>query len=354
MVAARVQKRCAVHNSNPLCQTGVLQRVLSYVGPGHWIFLSTVSSLWREWYSRVADRTIQTRQFEFGDCIETADFTCVPQMTLFSSIFASPARVRLVHARGLDITTTSFGRAAGRYADVPVLEAAHELGMQYTVETLQGAAMCNQLSVLQYLRTQGCPWNRSVPDAAAGAGAYEKLRWLREQGCEWCDDGILRQAASSGNIEMTAWVKQQPGIKCDDGVMFRAASLGLTAMCEYLHSEQCPWDTTVCDGAARQGHVDTVRWLQDNGCPWTAERVCAAAAAGGRIGVMTYLLQQSTTATPAMLTHMLSVAGCYSELVAAQWLRQQGAEWPARLRYLRPWAGDVLAWARAEGCTSPT
>jgi hypothetical protein len=212
MVATRAQKRCAVESSNPLCQTAILQKVLSYVGPGHWFFLSTVSSLWREWYSRVADRTMKTKHFAFGYCIEVADFTCVPQMTLFSSIFAAPSRVRLVHDRGLDITTVSFRHAAGRYADVPVLEAARDLGMQYTVETLQGAAMCNELSVLQYLRTQGCPWDHSVPDAAAGAGAYEKLRWLREQGCEWCDDGILRQAASSGNIEMTAWVQQQPGI----------------------------------------------------------------------------------------------------------------------------------------------
>jgi hypothetical protein len=111
----------------------------------------------------------------------------------------------------------------------------------------------------------------------------------------------------------------------------------------------------VCDGAARHGHVDTLRWLQDNGCPWTALRVCAAAAAGGRIGVMTYLLQQSTTSTPAMLTRMLNVAGSYSELAAAQWLRQRGAEWPEILNdYGRVWSGDVPAWAIAEGCTSPT
>jgi hypothetical protein len=34
-------------------------------------------------------------------------------------------------------------------------------------------------------------------------------------------------------------------------------------------------------------------------------------------------------------------------------LRQHGAEWPALLRFNGdPWSGDVLQWARDEGCTS--
>jgi hypothetical protein len=208
--------------------------------------------------------------------------------------------------------------------------------------------------VLQFLHTQDCPWDRSVRDAAAAAGAYEVLRWLREQGCDWNEFGILSQAASSGNVEMTAWVKQQPGVECDDEVMFTAAVEGHTAMCEFLHAEQCPWDGTVCDGAARHGHVDTLRWLQDNGCPWTAHKVCAAAAAGGCVDVMLHLQQQGIASTHELLTYMMNVAGSYHELAAAQWLRQQGAEWPTLLsRNGRVWSGEVLAWARAEGCTSP-
>eukprot|EP00953_Heterococcus_sp_UTEX-ZZ885_P017511 9799-Heterococcus_DN1.PRE.1 len=52
---------------------------------------------------------------------------------------------------------------------------------------------------------------------------------------------------------------------------------------------------------------------------------------------------------------MLNVAGAYRRLAAAKWLRQQGAEWPAVLKYeSRAWNTDVVQWARDEGCTSPT
>jgi hypothetical protein len=67
-------------SSNPLTEAGILQHVLGYVGPGHWYFLATVSSLWRDLYARVADRTMQKK-----DCMGIAQqFTCVPQMTLLS------------------------------------------------------------------------------------------------------------------------------------------------------------------------------------------------------------------------------------------------------------------------------
>jgi hypothetical protein len=354
MVATRAQKRYAVDNSNPLCQTGILQRVLSYVGPGHWFFLSTVSSFWKDLYSSLAASVMQIHRFGMHTAVR--DFTCVPQMTLFSSIFASPSRVRLVHERGLDTTTASFRHAAGRYADVPALEAAHELGMQYDCETSLGAAMCNELSVLQYLHAQGCPWNHEATGAAARRGNFEMLRWTRTHrtAWSWMNDMILSEAASSGNIEMTAWVKQVPGVAFDEGAINVAAHFGRTAMCAYLRAEQCPWSQSTCYFAAYHGQGSTYRWLRENGCPWEADMDCIAAAIGGCVEVMQFLQEQGVL-TAAKLTHMLSITGTHHHIAAAQWLREQGAEWPTVLTHIgMAWSGDVLAWARAEGCTSPT
>jgi hypothetical protein len=56
-----------------------------------------------------------------------------------------------------------------------------------------------------------------------------------------------------------------------------------------------------------------------------------------------------------LLTSALNAAGAGGRLQVAQWLRQHGAEWPIVLRAGRMrWTGESLAWARAEGCTSPT
>jgi hypothetical protein len=42
---ARVQKRSATDSSSPLQETGILEHVFDYVGPGHWCFVAEVSSI---------------------------------------------------------------------------------------------------------------------------------------------------------------------------------------------------------------------------------------------------------------------------------------------------------------------
>jgi hypothetical protein len=136
--------------------------------------------------------------------------------------------------------------------------------------------------------------------------------------------------------------------------MICAASSGQTAMCEYLYSQHYPWSAAACDEAAAGVHLETLRWLHEHGCPWATDQIILAAAHGGSIAVMQYLQQQGVVTTVEQLTDMLLHAGVWEQLQAAQWLRQQGAEWPTVLHYDRDeWRGDVLAWARAEGCDSP-
>jgi hypothetical protein len=54
-----------------------------------------------------------------------------------------------------------------------------------------------------------------------------------------------------------------------------------------------------------------------------------------------------------VLTEALDYAACSSKLAAAKWLRQQGAQWPTAFRMWPSWSPEVVAWARAEGCTTP-
>jgi hypothetical protein len=289
-MSSREQERSAADSSNPLHQTGILQHVLDYVGPGHWCFVSEVSSLWRDLYINLAER--------MAICEEK--IARIPQMTLFSAVFASPSRVRHAAEHGLNCTTEAYQSAAGMYADVVTLKAAHAQGMQYSISAMYGAVRCNELSVVQFLRAQGCAWHELA--------------------------------------------------------FMTAARRGDTAMCAYLHAERCPWNTTTCYIAAISGHGSTLRWLREHGCPWTAEHYHTSVAEGGSIDAMLYLQQQGIVFTAEMLTEMLNTASAHSKLAAAQWLRQQGAEWPAVLHWSEAlfddpldWSGDTLAWARAEG-----
>jgi hypothetical protein len=281
----------ATGSRNPLHQADILQRVLGYVGPGHWCFVAEASRLWREMYAKVSDCEVQVVRLQ-------TKITCVPQMTLFSAGFASPSRVRLAKARELPCTTAAYQQAAGMHADVATMEAAVELGMSYTEATMEGAARCNKLAVVQFLHTLGCPW----------------------------DTRVFNAAAARGDI----------------------------ALCAYLRSEQCPWTEKTCDKAILKGHVSTLSWLREHGCPWNLGMSHLYAAQGGSIDMMVYVQQQRVVFTAQMLTHMLKIAGVHNKLAAAKWLRHEGAAWPNELSYWRqPWSGDVLEWARAEGCTAP-
>jgi hypothetical protein len=285
---------CATESRNPLQQAGILHHVLDYVGPGHWCFVAEVSSLWKEVYESVAGREAQINdQFHFMKTVTSA------QMTTLSEVFASPSRVRLAQARGLECAATRCQIAAGMHADVATLKAAHELGMRYTEAALERAVRCNQLSVVKFLRVQGCDLSELLLELAA-----------------------IR---------------------------------GHTDICAYLHAEQCPCTKAACHRAAGSGHASTLRWLHGHGCPWDADTIHSSAAMGGSVEALVYLQQQGIVFTAAMLTEMLSIAGACNRLAAAKWLRQKGAEWPAALQWhMRLWSGDTLIWARAEGCSSPT
>jgi hypothetical protein len=281
-------------DSSPLHHADILHHVLSFVGPGHWLLLAKVSSLWHKMYQKVDSAIMNKAYSVYTDPC----FTCIPQMTLYSAVFSSPSRVRLADIRIIRCTALQYERAAGMYADVATLQAAHELGMPYTLAVMLGAAHCNDLAVVQYLRAQGCPWGRDVFSRAAGRGD--------------------------------------------------------TDLCAYLYANQCPWDAMASAQAARHGHASTLRWLRERGCPCDDDQLHIPAAVGGSVEVMVYLQQQGLIARTSALTEMLRVAGAYQHLAAVTWLREEGAQWPTVLcRSARQWSGDTLAWARAEGCTSP-
>jgi hypothetical protein len=100
--------------------------------------------------------------------------------------------------------------------------------------------------------------------------------------------------------------------------------------------------------------VDILHWLREQGCPCNPEAVRCLAAADDDLDLVLYIAEVQPAASAAQLTQMLNVAGANGSLETAEWLRQQGAGWPAVLRYrARSWRGAALQWARAEGCTSP-
>ena len=67
-----------------------------------------------------------------------------------------------------------------------------------------------------------------------------------------------------------------------------AAMRGHLEVLKWLRSEGCPWDEGACQGAASAGRLEVLKWLRSEGCPWN-EGACLCAAAGGHLEVLKWL-----------------------------------------------------------------
>jgi hypothetical protein len=231
-------------------------------------------------------------------------------------------------------------------------------GCKLDANTSRSAAVTvDNLRVLQFLYDNGCPWHDDICGIAGEAGDLEQLKWLHAHGAV-VKNRTASEASRGGAVHVFEWLQQQ-GVGFSEGSMNCAAMYGRLQLCQWLRAQQCPWSDNATDAAAFTNHCETLRWLLENGCPYSVEGVCTGAVSsshGSDLSTLQYLYDQGIMADPAMLTLTLNVACSLSKLAAAKWLRQRGAEWPAVLcsTVLRTtWCGATLAWARAEGCTSP-
>jgi hypothetical protein len=149
------------------------------------------------------------------------------------------------------------------------------------------------------------------------------------------------------------------GVQLDEHTLNAAAQSNHLQLCVWLRdSAQCPWHEDACIDAARSNQLALLRWLRDSGCPTGNVgdvALNAVIGCGNDVTVLQYMLEQGLLVEPELLTFVLQQAGLEGHLVAAQWLRQQGALWPAVLYdvdHQQAWCGEVLDWARAEGCTA--
>jgi hypothetical protein len=317
MLATEQQQCSAADSKHPLLDPSVLQIVVSYVGLGHHLFVAPVNSLWREAYVALQSQELRFRIKREGN------ITCVPQMTLYSSVFSSPSRVKLAHSIGLGCRAAAYQRAAGKFADIVTLATAHELGMEYTADAMKVAARFNKLTEVQFLHSKGCAWPVGLLNEAIKKEHCELVLWCHEHGCDspWhASPRTTGFAAASGNIEPMAWVLQQPGAELSADVMASGAISGKISMRQYLREQQCPWSEKVTWQVAYGGEerLHLLRWLVDDGCPWEAGSLNNAAAQANSVEVLEYLKQQLGAPTTAdTLTVGLNLAASHCRDLAA-------------------------------------
>ena len=115
------------------------------------------------------------------------------------------------------------------------------------------AAKKGHVEVLQWARSQGCPWNEWTCIRAIGGNQFEILKWAHARGCPW-DISTCAVAASVGNLQILKWLKEHG----------------------------CPWDENTTIMASKYGHFEILKWAYKNGCP-IDDLICFYAAMHGDI-----------------------------------------------------------------------
>ena len=103
---------------------------------------------------------------------------------------------------------------------------------------------------------------------AAHDGRLDVLKWFFEKGCPIELKRCASGAMNSWHVHILQWMK-------DNGMtgewlnyhMFSAACRGHLEVVKWLHANGCPWDENACSLAAVRKHWDILQYLVDNKCP---------------------------------------------------------------------------------------
>ena len=77
---------------------------------------------------------------------------------------------------------------------------------------------------------------------------------------------IMKYAAENGYLTVLQWAKAN-GCPWDRWTCASAARNGHLAVLQWARANDCPWDELTCVFAAENGHLEALQWARANDCP---------------------------------------------------------------------------------------
>ena len=196
---------------------------------------------------------------------------------------------------------------------------------------------------VQWAVDRGCPVDAALAKSLALAGSVPALKKAVELGAP--TDNLCFYAAKGGHLEVLKWLREN-GCPWDSCTCYSAAKGGHLEVLKWLRENGCPWDSNTCDFAAKGGHLEVLKWARQNGCHWDewtcADIVCGNfAAVGGNLEVLKWARQEGCPwdYRPCMF------AAALRRFDVLKWAIKNGAPW----EYLRFDILDCVRGTDAEG-----
>jgi len=167
-------------------------------------------------------------------------FYCPP--TYFAAQSGNLSLLQYVVKKGAKIDNDDILVSAARSGSKEMIQWLHdECGLKWYAGVCSMAAKNGHLSLLQYLRSQGCEWGNNTTQQAAEKGHLSVLQWAIENGCPFdLEYDMLGEIIEAGHLDVFQFLHQRDLVWLVNGIqendfIERAADQGHLSMVKFLY-----------------------------------------------------------------------------------------------------------------------
>lgn len=275
----------------------LLTNVLGFVGPDSYLYVGGISRFQYNYFEEqcICKKTSMSKVGQAQsmiDSLQPAERMCCRFMTKcirsslmkgdLSSVLRLEAHCLSNNIRLLWKRFDSMATAALKSKSLECLLWCRRNGYKIDAEAFTMACGISSVEIVKWfigvresLTRNGQKINRYVPGRyqfleAAAFGRIEILKLLKQSATT--EDNkfppvTISRAARNGHMDTVKFLIEE-GTDLESSACCFAALGGHLEILKYLRSLNCPWDSRVCWMATLKGSLATLKWARDNGCPW--------------------------------------------------------------------------------------
>ena len=108
----------------------------------------------------------------------------------------------------------------------------------------------------------------------------------------WIETDFCLEVAFTNKLELLKWAREEKKCKWDEWTIYMAAEHGNLEMVKYCVANECPMYEDACAFAARNGHLEVLKYLREEGkAPWDSS-TASWAALKGHLHILEYLVER--------------------------------------------------------------
>ena len=108
----------------------------------------------------------------------------------------------------------------------------------------------------------------------------------------WYESDFCWRVAKTNKLELLKWVREEKNCDWDELTIYMAASQGNLEMVKYCVANECPITVWACAFAAKNGHLECLKYLHEEAkAPW-GWKTAYWAAQNGHLHILEYLVER--------------------------------------------------------------